>query len=149
MTCIVNPERRALHSRFHSAGHVVDMAVKELNLNWTPGKGYHFPNGPYIEYKGSLAGIDKDKLKIDIENLCNTFIQEDQITTLKFINKWEMHRFVYHIPENLPVNKPSRVVVYGDFGVPCGGTHVAKLSDKGLAFMKIYYPVKTILNSLN
>jgi len=35
------------------------------------------------------------------------------------------------VPENLPKDKPSRVVLYGDFGVPCGGTHVKQLSDIG------------------
>ena len=68
--CLVDEARRALHSRIHSAGHVVDMAVTALKLNWIPGKGYHFPEG-----------------------------------------------------------KPARVVMYGDFGVPCGGTHVGHLGD--------------------
>lgn len=32
VTCVVNQERRELHSRLHLAGHVVDMAVTTLNL---------------------------------------------------------------------------------------------------------------------
>lgn len=99
--CSVDSARRALHSRIHSAGHVVDMAVTALNLNWVPGKGYHFPEGPYVEYVGSLGEMDKEKMK-------------------------EVFHFV---PDYIPEGKPARVVMYGDFGVPCGGTHVGNLGD--------------------
>jgi Ser-tRNA(Ala) deacylase AlaX len=129
VNCNVNKERRELHSRLHSAGHVVDMAVTALNLNWVPGKGYHFPDGPYIEYQGKLEDTDKEKLKTNIENLCNKFINEAKETTLIFMNKDEMKKVCHHVPEYLPAGKPLRVVMYGDFGVPCGGTHVGNLKD--------------------
>ncbi len=49
--CEVDAERRLLHARLHSAGHVVDLALLEFpNIHWKPGKGYHFPQGPYVEY---------------------------------------------------------------------------------------------------
>lgn len=129
VNCLVDRERRALHSRLHSAGHVVDMAVTSLKLNWIPGKGYHFPNGPYVEYAGSLEKIDKEKLKQDIENLCNQAIKQAQSTKLIFMTKEDMHKVCHHVPDYLPVGKPSRVVMYGDYGVPCGGTHVSNLQD--------------------
>ena len=86
--CVIDEARRALYSRIHSAGHVVDMAITALNLNWVPGKGYHFPEGPYVEYAGSLDGLDREKLKIDIENLCMKFIGEKQMTKLVFMNTY-------------------------------------------------------------
>lgn len=136
--CNVNPERRTLNSRLHSAGHVVDLAVTTLKLNWIPGKGYHFPNGPYVEYTGSLKGLDKDQLKRDIEILCNKFIQEATPTKIIFMNKDEMQKICHQVPNQLPVGKPSRVVMYGDYGVPCGGTHVSNLQDiKHMTIRKI------------
>jgi Ser-tRNA(Ala) deacylase AlaX len=136
--CIVNKERRELHSRLHSAGHVVDMAVTSLKFGWIPGKGYHFPDGPYVEYAGSLEGIDKEKLKTNIENLCNSFIAEARETKLIFMDKEEMKKVCHHVPEYLPAGKPTRVVMYGDFGVPCGGTHVSNLRDiKKMVIRKI------------
>ena len=39
------------------------MALKELGVRWIPGKGYHFPQGPYVEYTGTLDGVDTEKLK--------------------------------------------------------------------------------------
>ena len=129
VTCFIDKERRALHSRIHSAGHVVDMAVVALGLNWIPGKGFHFPEGPYVEYAGSLDAIDKEKLKIDIEDLCHKFIQEKRTTKLLFMDKEKMSEVCHFVPDYVPESKPGRVVMYGDFGIPCGGTHVSNLSE--------------------
>lgn len=128
---IVDEERRKLHSRIHSAGHVVDMAVNAIGLKWVPGKGYHFPEGPYVEYIGSSEGIDKEKLKVDIENFCNKFVQEGIKTELRFMSKEQMSSACRFVPDYIPEGKPARVVMYGDFGVPCGGTHVNNLSEIG------------------
>lgn len=127
--CAVDKERRELNSRIHSAGHVVDMAVYELKLNWIPGKGYHFPEGPYVEYSGDLEGLDKEKLKVDIENLCNKFIEAGRQTKVLFMEKSRMKEFCRFVPDYIPEGKPARVVMYGDFGIPCGGTHVSNLSE--------------------
>lgn len=127
--CLVDRARRALHSRIHSAGHVVDMTVTAWKLNWVPGKGYHFPEGPYVEYAGSFDGLDKEKLKTDIENLCNKFVNENRETKLFFMDKKKMKEVCHFIPDYIPEGKPARVVMYGDFGVPCGGTHVGHLGD--------------------
>jgi Ser-tRNA(Ala) deacylase AlaX len=136
--CAVDEPRRALHSRIHSAGHVVDMAVTALNLNWIPGKGYHFPEGPYVEYAGILDGLDKEKLKTDIENLCNKFVNENWETQFLFMDKEKMKEVCHFVPDYIPEGKPARVVMYGDFGVPCGGTHVSNLSEiKHMTIRKI------------
>lgn len=124
--CQVDEERRNLNSRLHSGGHLVDMAVHELKADWVPGKGFHFPEGPYVEYSGSLEGVDVEKLKSELENLCNQFIGEGKETKLEFMDKEQME------------GKPARVVFFGDsptggagFGVPCGGTHVSNISGIG------------------
>ncbi|MDP3697576.1 MAG: alanine--tRNA ligase-related protein [Candidatus Taylorbacteria bacterium] len=136
--CAVHKERRELNSRIHSAGHVVDMAIYELKLNGVPGKGYHFPEGPYVEYSGNLEGLDKEKLKADIESLCNKFIKEGRQTKVLFMDKSRMKEFCHFVPDYIPEGKPARIVMYGDFGVPCGGTHVSNLSDiKEMTIRKI------------
>ncbi|MEK7583421.1 MAG: alanine--tRNA ligase-related protein [Patescibacteria group bacterium] len=127
----VDPERRALHARLHSAGHVLDMAVNELGLPWIPGKGYHFPDGPYIEYDGSFEEAEKENLQKQIESAANKFIAAGIQTSIQFMPKSEMHKVCANVPDYLPEGKPARVVLYGTFGVPCGGTHVANLKDIG------------------
>jgi len=129
--CVVEKERRALNSKLHSAGHVVDYAVSKVKPDWIPIKGYHFPEGPYVEYKGSAEEADKEKLRVDIEEACNQILKENIVPKLLFINKSGMHSVCRHVPDNIPEDKPSRVVVFGDFGLPCGGTHVSNLADIG------------------
>ncbi len=116
---LVDQEKRILHTRLHSTGHLVDMALKELSIDWTPGKGYHFPNGPYVEYAGNLDGVDKDQLKQSIEDKCNEIISRNIETRLVFEN------------DVLQNGKPRRIVYYGDFSIPCGGTHVENLGNIG------------------
>jgi Ser-tRNA(Ala) deacylase AlaX len=138
VTCSVDVDRRQLHTRLHSGGHIVDMGLKKLGITWKPGKGYHFPNGPYVEYTGSLDGVDVEKLKNDLENACNAIIQEGLETRVLFMPKEEMGSVCAFVPDYIPPNKPARVVMYGDFGIPCGGTHVSNLKDIGdLSIRKI------------
>lgn len=131
VTCSVDRERRQLHTRLHSGGHLVDMGLKHLGITWRPGKGYHFPNGPYVEYSGSLNGVDIEKLKTDLETACNQVVQQGIETRVLFMPKEEMSSVCVFVPDYIPANKPARVVMYGDFGIPCGGTHVSNLRDIG------------------
>jgi Ser-tRNA(Ala) deacylase AlaX len=125
--CAVDAEHRLLNSRLHTAGHVVDMAVTELKLNWVSSKGYHFMDGPYVEYTGSFDAADKDKLKSEIEIFCNKFIVEDRKTEVRFMDKENLGEVCKFVPDYIPEGKPARVVMYGNFGVPCGGTHISHL----------------------
>jgi Ser-tRNA(Ala) deacylase AlaX len=130
VTSRVAPERRSLHSRVHSAGHVVDMAVTALGLNWTPGKGYHFPEGPYVEYSGAFDR-DVEILKKEIETSASAIVHAGIETYTRFVSAEDLRQLCRFVPENLPSGKQIRIVFYGDFGVPCGGTHVARLGDIG------------------
>ena len=137
VTCSIDAARRLLNSRMHSAGHVIDKALFELGFNWLPGKSYHFPNGPYVEYTGSLNEIDIEKLKKDIENLCAQWATNGLAVTSKALNKKTvladeqlMRRCAFLA--NLPENKPIYVISYGDnFSSPCSGTHVTNVSEIG------------------
>ena len=129
--CSVEKKRRALMSRLHSAGHIVDMALKKLDINWIPGKGFHFPEGPYVEYKGDLSQLDKEELKTDLEKSCNDIIKAGMETRMVFMSAEEMKTRDGSTTPNVPAGKPGRIVMYGDFGIPCGGTHVNNLSEIG------------------
>lgn len=131
VSCTLDIERRQLHTRLHSGGHLVDMGLVKLGIRWQPGKGYHYPNGPYVEYAGSLADMNIEKLKTNLETACNQLIQQSIPTKVLFIPKNEMSSVCEFVPEYIPTNKPARVVMYGDFGIPCGGTHVSNLKDIG------------------
>lgn len=117
VNCLVDEDRRELNTRLHSAGHVIDMALKEINIDWIPGKGYHFPQGAYVEYHGKIDGLDVENLKMAIEQKCNEIISRNIETRIIFENN------------EFQNNKPMRTVFYGNYGIPCGGTHVSNLKE--------------------
>ena len=131
ITCHVDGARRQLNARLHSGGHVVDMAVNELGYDWVPGKGYHFPQGPYVEYKADLGDEPKEEVIEKLNKTMSDILSRGIKTEVRYMPKEEMSRYCRHVPDFLPEGKPSRIVLYGDFGVPCGGTHVAQLQDIG------------------
>lgn len=126
---VVNGDRRRLNARLHSGGHLVDMAISQLKPDWVSGKGYHFPDGPYVEYSGDLDIEERDGLLLQIEKLGNEFIAQDLPVSCSFAEHAELEKLCRHVPANLPANKPTRVVQFDNFAVPCGGTHVRSLAD--------------------
>jgi Ser-tRNA(Ala) deacylase AlaX len=134
--CKVDHERRAVNTRLHSAAHVIDMAVAQLDLNWIGTKGQHYPHLSAVEYSGTWESEKAEELRTQIQTLANQFIEKGSHNTLRFMPVEEMYEFCRHVPDNLPKNKPGRVVLYGHFGVPCGGTHVRDIKQVG----KIHTP---------
>lgn len=131
VSCQVDHERRAVNMRLHSAAHVIDMAVAQLGLDWIGTKGQHYPHLSAIEYSGTWHPEKAEGLRSEIESLANQLIEKGSHNTLRFMPVEEMHNYCRHVPNNLPKNKPGRVVMYDDFGVPCGGTHVRDIKQVG------------------
>lgn len=145
----VDPQKRHLHSRFHSAGHLMDHAMQLLNWPLHVASGYHFPSGPYVEYKhldeGEIANSPlKELLPQNIprmlqllEEKCHEIIRSDwkvQVHTLapdEVPPKWnelltdgakeaKVQRFIEFVGAPLPR--------------PCSGTHVTRTGEIGLSF---------------
>lgn len=131
VSCSVDAERRLLNTRIHSAGHVLDLAVRGLGWNWKPGKGAHYPHMAFVEYSGEYDGEQKQKFMDDLQAKINELIQNGSTNTIKFMTPEEMAETGAIVPENLPKGKPTRAVFYDDFAVPCGGTHVKNINDIG------------------
>ncbi len=108
-----------LNSRLHSAGHLIDMSIQRLDLNLKPLKGYNFPDGPYVEYIGNEYEFDFEKLKINIENMANKIISKNIKTKIVFDNTKTVN------------GKIHRKVLYDEYEIDCGGTHVKDLLEIG------------------
>lgn len=130
--CEVDHGRRSVNTRLHSAAHVIDMAVDNLELDWVPTKGQHYPHLAAVEYVGTWDPDKAEELRAAIQTSANDYIAQGSSNSIRFMPVSQMHTICRHVPDNILANKPGRVVVYGDdFGVPCGGTHVKNIHDIG------------------
>jgi Ser-tRNA(Ala) deacylase AlaX len=129
--CQVDADRRSINTRLHSAGHVVDMAMQQIEPGWIPGKGGHYPHMSFVEYDVGDVQLD-EQLQPKLQAGIGQLLKSDYQNNIKFVPIAEMAKYCRHVPSNIPTNKPSRIVLYADdFGIPCGGTHVKKVSDIG------------------
>ena len=121
----IDGERRELHNKLHTAGHLVDAAMYNCGFRFEPAKGYHFPDSPYVEYVGVIEADDRpaaiEKLNAELARL----IALDEAVLHRVVNDKEaLKEDCLFIPDYLPEGKPIRVVTVAGFGCPCGGTHV-------------------------
>merc|ERR1711964_533364 len=107
----VNEEKRVLHAKLHTSGHLLDVAMVRCGYaHFTLGKGYHFPESSYDEYGGVIPPADRKKAIADLQNSMDELIKLD-----------------------LPIVKTMangvQTVAFGRDGQyppsqPCGGTHL-------------------------
>ncbi|KAK3276252.1 hypothetical protein CYMTET_15662, partial [Cymbomonas tetramitiformis] len=65
LSLTVDGTRRVLNARLHSAGHLLDDCMGAVGYgpaHLVPTKGYHFPDAPYVEYKGKVDKAEIDNL---------------------------------------------------------------------------------------
>ena len=130
----IDEKRRRLNAKLHSAGHLLDVGVRSLGLEWKPGKGFHFEESPYVEYIGKIP--TDEKLKDILTEKCNELIKnvaEADKMQAKVYEYNDIGKVMKAVPEYLPKDKPIRYLKLfeQDEGCPCGGTHVKHIKDIG------------------
>lgn len=105
----INEEMRTLHSKLHSAGHLLCHIVETLYPTLKGVKGHHFPGECYVEFTalGDTPAIDLAQINTEILSA---------------------------IKQNLSIrvtqNGPIRFVQIGEYPPQgCGGTHVSSTSE--------------------
>lgn len=135
----VDGEKRKSYARYHSAGHLLDIAVRRVGLTHLhPGKGYHFPIGAYVEYIGVIDMTKKEQIGAEITASANAIIKE-KIDAGEAVPVWtqvlpydEAGKVLEGgVPPYIPKGQDLRVVKLTpeDEGCPCGGTHVKNVTD--------------------
>lgn len=126
----VNEEQRFIHSRLHSAGHLIDIAVLEHFDCFESGKGYHYPEGAYVEY--SILGNNVPEIESitqSVTQTLNELIAEDIPVEIRFDTTQQKH------------GCDLRIMNFrGHDAMPCGGTHVkssGELSGLTIRYIKI------------
>lgn len=123
----IDQEKRITHSRAHTAGHLLDVAVREVGIQGLrPTKGYHFPEGPYVEYEGTLEDPNKwiESLSQRMEELISG---NNKVIAQMLSSEEASSRGVF-----APPGKSARFVFIDGFekyGCGCGGTHVANIGE--------------------
>lgn len=129
----IDEARRRLHARIHTAGHLVDDALYDLGYGMIPLKGYHFPDGPYVEYQNELSG-DLDSIAKEVETKINELIATNFKVRSEIVQSIEeLKGKCPYLPPFIPAGKPIRVIYAsgGTKGQTCGGTHVKNLNEIG------------------
>jgi Ser-tRNA(Ala) deacylase AlaX len=86
----------------------------------------------FVEYEAEVSPDEAESLPAQIEQTANEAIVAGSRNEIRFMPVSEMHTVCRNVPENIPTNKPARVVMYSDdFGIPCGGTHVKDIHSVG------------------
>jgi Ser-tRNA(Ala) deacylase AlaX len=116
----VDKETRLLNASIHSAGHLLDLAVKNAGFDaWTPGKGYHFVQSPYVEYNhNNQFKAEKEmmeKISVELEKLLN----DNGTVKIEYMSFDKATELIGSAPTYLPSNQPVRIVTYGSVSCPC------------------------------
>ena len=132
VTLRVDHDRRLLHSRLHTAGHLLDIVLMDImNLPLAVMKAYHFPDGPHIMYggqwtfkgekgskDGSLAQVPytREEFLHMAEDHCNRIIKMNPSTIIKHASPDDDYAMRWMSIDGFPRE------------IACGGTHVPYLS---------------------
>lgn len=122
----IEEERRILNARLHSGGHLVDLAAMKAGFGLKAVKGYHFLDGPYIEYEGVIE--NPMDFAGEIEKIANELVDSNL--------PLESHNYSAEeaVARGLkaPAGKSVRTVNFsGSAEVGCGGTHVRSSNEIG------------------
>ncbi|KAF2633360.1 alanyl-tRNA synthetase-like protein [Macroventuria anomochaeta] len=132
----IDVSKRSLHSRIHTAGHVIGLAAAALKAsgNLDPsvvdGKASHYPGAAFVEFVG-LIPADK---KAAIQAKADELVAQDLEVKIHFWDEERARRECTGVLESLKMDDDDgvRVVEIGDAGsYPCGGTHVKTTKECG------------------
>jgi Ser-tRNA(Ala) deacylase AlaX len=138
VTLKVNKERRELNSNYHTAGHIIDIALRNCGITLIPTSGYHFPQGAYVEYDGTLDEQERESLQKSLQEEVTKLVEQDRPVHLRLVTPDELAAISNYVPEYIPKDKPSRaMIIEGYPAIPCGGTHAKTTKIGRLTIVKI------------
>ncbi len=127
----VDREFRLQNTKNHSAGHLLGFAAQSLIKSLIPTKGYHFPEGPYVEFKGVPDDFDKESFTTQLKDELKERVDRDDEIKSFDTSKDKLDKVCTFVPEYIPEGKPIRVMQVREEGYPCGGTHVKTTGEIG------------------
>ncbi|KAI1342748.1 putative alanyl-tRNA synthetase [Xylariaceae sp. FL0016] len=130
----VDSVTRNYHSRLHTAGHLIGLAVRRLSATIGPVeelKANHAPGSAFVEFKGLIGGEHKTAIQHAVDNMVNSGLQVE----VCWWDAKQVREKCTAVPESVafhPGEDLMRVVqVQGLGAYPCGGTHLPTTTDVG------------------
>lgn len=123
----VDGDLRRRHAAVHTAGHLVQSVLEELDPGFRAIKGYHFPDSPYVEFDG-LPSRDRSELLGEANELLARLLEGEA----PLERRWASAEEVRALGRPLPASREDRlrlVAIEGFPPVPCGGTHLLDLGE--------------------
>lgn len=140
----VDWEKRYLHMRLHSGGHLIDHAVQFLECPFRALKASHFPSGPAVEFQvlDTVAfPTDRpalDKFIVTLQAKCDELLAKNM--PILVFEEDPLALVAATHEQKLSELKPAKVRMVLFEGcpaaVPCGGTHVARVGEIGRVLIK-------------
>uniref|UniRef100_A0A7S2EUI9 Alanyl-transfer RNA synthetases family profile domain-containing protein n=1 Tax=Trieres chinensis TaxID=1514140 RepID=A0A7S2EUI9_TRICV len=137
----VDADRRRAMSECHTAGHVIDRAMDRVGKTLPPTKGYHFLDGPYVEYKGTIPAPDRPEFLASLQEAFLALIDENIPTAIETLPRHEAEEKCTRLASNFDFRSmvaedvtEVRVVTAAEWSCPCGGTHLrntGELKERG------------------
>ncbi len=113
--------------KIHSAGHLLHDVLMTMVTNLTPTKGGHGKKA-FIEYQGEIDPAIKEKLEAEV----NKYVLQGLEIITKETTYDELKKECQFLPDNLPKNKPLRMIKIGNFPpMPDGGVQVKNTKEIG------------------
>ena len=120
----------------HTGGHILSNIIEKRYPTLKAFKGYHFPDGPYVEFHvgDDFAENDKNEFVELINDDIDSFLKEGAKIVIDIASNSRHHSQV-----GGKADKPFRTIKIGEFDpTPCGGTHMDSTSHfKTLVVTKI------------
>jgi Ser-tRNA(Ala) deacylase AlaX len=140
----IDTAKRNLHSRIHTAGHVLGLAIRQLADNNSAGAGtfpkdltelkaQHYPDAAFVEFRGLISGEFKSVIQAQADKL----VEQDLAVEVLWWGERELREkcaAVIDLPE--PIDRRQKqlmrvVNIVGAGAYPCGGTHVLRTAEIG------------------
>lgn len=148
---VVDKQKRKLHSKWHTAGHIIDFALESLKINLQPVKASYTPQLAFVEYAGTLDKEVKEHLQEKLQKEINRILSLGKNIFTKLCDFKNLNESCKNISEDISEDHPMRVMVLEGFGeVPCTGTHVANVQEiKNITITKVKSKKSSIKISYN
>jgi len=97
----VNSSRRLINAKAHTAGHLIQCVIEEIDHSLKAVKGYHFPDGSYVEFSGTSTmeaqeRIEKANIKL------KEIVDQKVDNSTRLVSKDELAKLCPDLPYDVP-----------------------------------------------